>query len=47
MKKYCAALFAALMIAGISVSCKKAPAMAAKDGKKLDVVCTIFPEYDW
>ena len=47
MKKYCAAFFAALMIAGISVSCKKAPMMGAKDGKKLDVVCTIFPEYDW
>ena len=47
MKKYFAALFAALMIAGLSVSCKKAPATANADGKKLDVVCTIFPEYDW
>lgn len=46
MKKFIACLMAGLMIMGALTACSPTNAKTSQNDK-LNVVCTIFPEYDW
>ena len=46
VKRLCALLLAAALLAGLS-ACGGKSAKAPEEGGKLKIVATIFPEYDW
>ena len=48
MKKYLVCLFAAIFMAGSLLACAKTgESNSSKDDSKIQIVTTIFPEYDW
>lgn len=47
MKKILALVLAAFMAAGSVTACSSAAAKVSKDNRKMKIVTTIFPEYDW
>ncbi|MBR3082672.1 MAG: zinc ABC transporter substrate-binding protein [Clostridiales bacterium] len=47
MKKILALMLAAFMAVGSMTACSSAAGKATKDNKKIKIVTTIFPEYDW
>ena len=47
MKKILALMLAAFMAAGSFAGCSSAAGKTSKDNKKMKIVTTIFPEYDW
>ena len=47
MKKILALMLAAFMAAGVFAGCSSAAGRNSKDCKKMKIVTTIFPEYDW
>ena len=49
MKKIITALLSIVLLLTIFIGCAKAPAepTVVPDNKKLSIVCTIFPAYDW
>ncbi len=47
MKKYLAIFMAAMLLAGCLSACGSTHTVEAADTKPLQIVTTIFPEYDW
>ena len=47
MKKYISILIAAIMMVSCLSACGTANAAEASNKDKLQIVTTIFPEYDW
>ena len=47
MKKILALMLAAFMAVGSVAGCSAAAGKASKENKKMKIVTTIFPEYDW
>ncbi|MDD4377100.1 MAG: metal ABC transporter substrate-binding protein, partial [Eubacteriales bacterium] len=47
MKKIITSLMIILMVVGAMTACSQNNSDNNNDGKKLSIVCTIFPEYDW
>ena len=47
MKKYLLAIITLILAAGCLTGCGAGSAQAAPGTKKLQIVTTIFPEYDW
>ncbi len=47
MKKFISVLLAAILIGGCLSACGSGDASMASAGNKLQIVTTIFPEYDW
>ncbi len=47
MKKYLSIFVVAIMIVGCLSACGKTDVAGSSNGKKIQIVTTIFPEYDW
>ena len=47
MKRMISLLMAALMLAGLLTACGPSQSTEASSGKKLNIVTTIFPQYDF